>query len=194
MTTSLEMSLKSAFGPMDSDLLQSITHYFKPETLSKGDFFLKKYQYGNRLSFLQSGLLRIFDTYDTKEVTQWISTPGYFVTDLNSFMFNQRARWQIQALTDCTLMTIYKDDYFLLKSTTPQWYELEKLFIAHCFTNLEDRIFSHLSLTAEERFQQFYKYNSELFNLVPLQYIASMLGMTPETLSRIRKKLSQNIS
>jgi CRP-like cAMP-binding protein len=53
---------------------------------------------------------------------------------------------------------------------------------------LEDRIFSHLSMSAEDRYQFFFQHNKELFNQVPLQYIASMLGMTPETFSRIRKK------
>jgi CRP-like cAMP-binding protein len=54
---------------------------------------------------------------------------------------------------------------------------------------LEDRVFGHLSLSAEERYLQFFNQNKELFNQVPLQYIASMLGMTPETFSRIRKSL-----
>ena len=70
----------------------------------------------------------------------------------------------------------------------PIWNELEKKFLVNCFTTLEDRIFSHLSMTAEERYHFFFSQNKELFNLVPLQYIASMLGMTPETFSRIRKK------
>ncbi len=60
--------------------------------------------------------------------------------------------------------------------------------MASCFIQLEDRIFSHLSLNAEERYHQFFENNKELFNQVPLQYLASMLGMSPETFSRIRNK------
>jgi hypothetical protein len=71
----------------------------------------------------------------------------------------------------------------------PEWHRLEKLFIAKCFTMLEDRIFRHLSMSAEERYQFFFHHDKELLNQVPLQYIASMLGMTPETFSRIRKTL-----
>lgn len=70
----------------------------------------------------------------------------------------------------------------------PKWAELEKMFIIHCFVTLEDRIQTHLSMTAEERYHYFFENNKDLFNQVPLQYIASMLGMTPETFSRIRKK------
>jgi len=53
---------------------------------------------------------------------------------------------------------------------------------------MEDRIFTHLSMSAAERYAFFFEQHKELFNQVPLQYIASILGMTPETFSRIRKK------
>jgi hypothetical protein len=53
---------------------------------------------------------------------------------------------------------------------------------------MEERIYCHLSMTAEERYNLFFDRNRELFNQAPLQYLASMLGMTPETLSRIRNK------
>jgi hypothetical protein len=65
---------------------------------------------------------------------------------------------------------------------------LEKQFIAKCFLVLEDRVFSFLSLSSEERYNLLFESKKELFNQVPLNYIASMLGMTPETLSRIRKR------
>jgi len=57
---------------------------------------------------------------------------------------------------------------------------------------LEDRVFSHLSMTAEERYNLYFNQNKELFNQVPLQHIASVLGMTAETFSRIRKRQSKN--
>ncbi len=70
----------------------------------------------------------------------------------------------------------------------PHWPELEKLFIAKCFLTLEDRIFGFLSLSAGQRYQQIFQHKKELFNQVPLHYLASMMGMSPETLSRIRNK------
>jgi len=113
---------------------------------------------------------------EDKEVTQWISTKGYFLTDLASFTFNTPARWNIQALTDCELYTIERQEYESLGDTIPEWHRLEKLFIAKCFIILE------------ERYHKLFQLQPDLFNQVPLQYLASMLGMTPETLSRLRKK------
>lgn len=186
--TELEQNIKSYFGVIKQEELEIISSLFHLTTIKKGDYFLKKGKLCNKLSFIQSGLLRVFTVTEDKEVTQWISTRGYFVTDLSSLLFEIPARWTIQALTDSIIYTINRDDYNKIGTLVPQWHELEKLFIAKCFSILEDRIFSHLSMTAEERYNLFFANNKELFNQVPLQYIASMLGMTAETFSRIRKK------
>lgn len=183
----LEQYIQSYFGVEKTDL-QKIASLFKTETLNKGDFFLRHGQYCERLSFVQEGLLRVFAFDGEKEVTQWISTPGYFVTDLASLVFGLPARWNVQALSDVRVFSISRNNYREIGQVIPRWHELEKLFIARCFTILEERIFSHLSLSAEARYDAFYKQNPDLFNQVPLQFIASMLGMTPETFSRIRKK------
>jgi CRP-like cAMP-binding protein len=71
----------------------------------------------------------------------------------------------------------------------PKWNEFERLFIGKYFVIMESRVFDLISKPAEERYQQLFDQNRELFNQVPLQYLASMLGMTPETFSRIRKKM-----
>jgi CRP-like cAMP-binding protein len=187
--TTLEQHIKSYFG-ISEDELAIVASMFKLQEIPKGSYFLRTDHLCDKLSFIKSGMMRIYSTQDDKEITQWISTQGYFVTDLASLIFNKPARWTIQALVDTELYTISKTDYNRIGKFVPRWPELEKLFIAKCFIMLEDRIFSHLSMSAEERYELFFANNKELFNQVPLQYIASMLGMTPETFSRIRKKLT----
>lgn len=188
--TELEKHIQHYFEINGEDL-PVISSFFKPLTLKKGEYFLKTGRYSERLGFVQSGILREYLSVEGKEVTKWISTPGYFVVDLASFLFQQTARWNIQALSDCELYVIGKDDYQRIGQVVQQWAELEKLFIAKCFTVLEDRVMQHLSLSAEQRYNRLFDFNKTLFNEVPLQYLASMLGMTPETLSRLRKKVSQ---
>lgn len=185
--TELEKYIQTYFGA-SHDELSNISSFFKPVSLKKGEYFLRTGSPSDRLGFVQSGILREFVFTDDKEITKWISTKGYFALDLSSFMFKIPARWNIQALTDCELYIIENEDYQRIGQVIPRWTELEKLFISKCFAALEDRIIVHLSMTAEERYMQLFNFNSELFNQVPLNYLASMLGMTPETLSRIRKK------
>ncbi|WP_448700558.1 Crp/Fnr family transcriptional regulator [Mucilaginibacter sp. AW1-3] len=170
------------------DDCKTIAGLFTQQDLAKGDYYLKSNKYCNKMSFIQSGLLRIYVDLPAGEVTQWISTAGYFVTDLSAFFFRNPSRWNIQALTDAKIYTINYEDYNNIGKLVPKWNELEKLFIGKCFVMLENRVFDHLSLSAEERYDRFFEQNRELFNQVPLQYLASMLGMTPETFSRIRRK------
>ena len=188
MTNELEEYIKSYFGIVDSSELKQISSFFELQSIKKGEFYLKEGKLSKELSFVQSGLMRIYADLEDKEVTQWISSKGYFITDLSSFVFETPSRWSIQALVDSEVYTISKENYEKIGQIVPAWHHLEKLFIVRCFSIMEDRIFSHLSMTAEERYVFFFENNRELFNQVPLMYIASMLGMTPETFSRVRKK------
>lgn len=188
MTNELEEYIKSYFGIVDSSELKQISSFFELQSIKKGEFYLKEGKLSKELSFVQSGLMRIYADLEDKEVTQWISSKGYFITDLSSFVFETPSRWSIQALVNSQVYTISKENYEKIGRIIPAWHQLEKLFIVRCFSIMEDRIFSHLSMTAEERYVFFFENNRELFNQVPLMYIASMLGMTPETFSRVRKK------
>lgn len=131
-----------------------ISNFFKPVQLKKGDYFLKAGRHANQLGFVQEGIIREFVLQQDKEITKWIATKGYFVVDLASFVFNTPARWNMVALTDCELYVIDRTQYRNIKEVIPGWVELEKLFLAKCFTVLEDRIVTHLAMTAEERYQQ----------------------------------------
>lgn len=184
----LEQSIQTTFGILDSNELQAVANMFQIKSIPKGEILLHTNKKCNHMHFILSGYIRVFVETAAKEVTQWIASKGYFLTDLSSFIFDKPARWTLQTLTDVELFSIAKSDYDSIKDIIPTWPDIERLFILHCFTTMEDRVFSHLSMSAEERYQHFFTHNKELFNQVPLQYIASMLGMTAETFSRIRKK------
>ena len=190
MNNFLAGHLQAAFqvSPVEAG---KIAAFFRQMDLEKGAYFLEADHFSNYLGFIETGLLREFLYHDGREVTKWISGSGYFAVDLGSFLFGKTARVNMQALTDCRLWVLSKTDYAEIGRAVPKWPEIEKMFIARCFTVLEDRVVSHLALNAEARYEAFFQYNPELFNLAPLQHLASMLGMTPETFSRIRKKRSR---
>ena len=185
----LENYLHENFN-LNKDEARFMTSVFKQETIKKGEYFLHSGAVGSRLSFIQEGILRIYVKLSDREVTQWISTRESFVTDFDSFFYQNPSQRDIQALADTILLTIDYAQYQSLQKKIPAWNEFERLFIGKCFIFMESRVFDLISLSAEERYKRLFQHNRELYNQVPLQYLASMLGMTPETFSRIRRKQS----
>ncbi|WP_306641635.1 Crp/Fnr family transcriptional regulator [Sanyastnella coralliicola] len=179
--------IEQYFGVSQAHLPQ-LESLFKEERLEKGEFHTKQGDRHGRLSFITSGYLRIHSIQNEKDVTQWISSPTEFTTDLGSLVFGQAARRNIEALTPVVMYSISQSDYQSLSQHIPEWQQLEKLFLAKCFMTIEDRVSSFIALSAEERYLQLFEHKRELFQHIPLQYLASMLGMTPETFSRVRKK------
>lgn len=189
----LPPSFAQYFGELNAAELKELLSYFKAEKLSKNDFFTEAGRQCDRLSLVQTGILRIFALdEDGREITQWLAAPNSFVTEIASFFFNQNNRWSIQALSEVEMLSLHKADYLQLGQAFPKWHDIEKNFIASCFITLENRVFTHLSQSAEARYEHYWQQNKALFQQVPLQYLASVLGMSPETLSRIRKKHSQS--
>jgi CRP/FNR family transcriptional regulator, anaerobic regulatory protein len=189
--TELETYIMSYFGVAKSDDIKAIASFFKASSIKKGDYLLQANNRCNALSFVESGLLRMYRLHGGKEITQWISTKGSFTGDISSFLFETPSHSSIHALVDTTILSISKSDYLLIGNVVPQWNEFEKLFTQRCFILMEERIFTHLSMTTDERYEAYFEQNPEIFNQVPLQYLASMLGMTPETFSRVRAKRLQ---
>jgi CRP-like cAMP-binding protein len=189
----LENYIKAFFGIEDNEVSKML-EMFEPVTLNKGDYFLKSGQQSKQLAFIQSGIIREFLFIGDKEITKWIAVKGYFVVDLSSFIQGHPSKSNFQALTNCEIHVLEQRNYQNMGALIPSWQELEKLFMAKCFGMLEDRILHQLTFSAEERYQHFFESNRTLFNQVPLQYLASMLGMAPETLSRLRKKGKTPIS
>ena len=81
---------------------------------------------------------------------------GYFAFDLASFIFAEPSRWVIQALTATEVYVITQAQYAKLADRVPRWSEIEKQLLMKCFVMLEDRIFSHLAYSAEDRYQMFF--------------------------------------
>lgn len=189
----LKKQIIETFGFTANDF-NKIQNFFKLIQIEKGEFFLKQGQYPKQLAFVEKGILREFLYINDKEVTKWFSTKGYFAVDLSGFLHNKKSKVNYQALCDTSLLVISKRDYDRIGESIPEWDRLEKLFLIKCFSVLEDRVISHLSMNAEERYKQMFDFQPGLFNQVPLYQLASMLGMSAETLSRIRNKLSNTIS
>ncbi|WP_299681595.1 Crp/Fnr family transcriptional regulator [uncultured Dokdonia sp.] len=178
--------------PVQNETLDTIVSFFEPVTVSKGTFLLESGSISNQLIFIASGYLRMYDISDGKEITLWIGSQGKFITSVSSFVFQTSNYWNITAITNSEVYILSREDHFYLCQSQPKWLEFDNLLLASSFALLEQKMFSHLHTTAKQRFEKLLQEEPSLFNHVPLQYIASMLGITPESLSRLRKGIGSN--
>ena len=187
LPVNLSVALIQNFELSDS-LAEHLASRFQRIAYERGTLIFGQGDSVRKLYFLESGFIRIFFEENGKEITQWISTPGYFLTELRAFYGKKPSRWSMEALSDTVVYTIGKDSLEVLEKEFPDWVKYERNFITKCFETIENRVRGLLSQSAEERYQAFMHFAPNLFNEVPLKHLASMLGMSPETLSRLRAK------
>jgi CRP-like cAMP-binding protein len=171
-----------------SGTLTDIVSRFKPLKIEAGNHFTKPGQVCKEMAYIQDGVMRMYNYVDGDEITLWIGSKNRFITDLSSFIHQRSARWFIEAVEPSILLTITREDHYQLISNYHEWIEFDNRLLTSAYTIIEERMFSHLHMSAEERFKMLLETEPELFNKVPLKQIASMLAMTPETLSRLRAK------
>ena len=123
-------------------------------------------------------------------ITHWIFGKNQLLTDVSSYFLQNPAKWNIEAVSDTIIFSITKDNYQRLKVEVPEWNEYEIKFLIKLMSALENRIYTLISMSTEERYRYLFMEDSSMFKELPLQDIASMIGMTPETLSRIRRKVT----
>lgn len=179
---------------VDANSMDVILSNFTPMELNKGEFFLKAGKICKHMAFIESGYIRMYDIVNGKEITLWIGSEGKFITSLSSFVFETNNIWNIQAITNCKIYVISRENHFKLNKSEPKWLEFDNLLLANSFAVLEKNMFSQLHTTAKERYHNLLKEEPKLLQNVPLQHIASMLGIAPESLSRLRKNETKAIN
>lgn len=180
-------SLLQSIAPFSEDELGEVQHLFSTETIYKDEYFSKAGRTSDRIGFVQSGLLRSYFTIKEKETTTFFQTPGSLATALLSFLQMKPALENIQALENSELIVISKKDLHNLYNENWKWQQVGRIVIEQYYIKMEQRLIILQSHSAQERYEYFLKEYPKLIQSVPLYYIASFLGMSPETLSRIRK-------
>lgn len=170
--------------------MAEILEHFEEVELAKGDCFAEEGKLCSQLAFIYEGVLRVHHLANGEEITLWMGMENSFITSLSSFIFQTPSRWDIQAVTPVKLLVIERGPHMELTHKFRSWVEFDNIALSNAYAMLEQRMFDHLHTTAEERYLKLLDEQPSLFNRVPLQYIASMLGIKPETLSRLRKKLA----
>lgn len=167
---------------------EEVLNSFQYKSLNKNDYFVKSGETCNQLAFLQDGMLRIFNEIEGEETTFGFVFKNSFSTALTSFVYEQPSIWSIQALSKCELLIITREEHLKLIDKFKNWLEIDNIQLLLAYTNLENRMLRQIQKNAEQRFDELFLQQPEIFNLIQLKYIASYLGIQPETLSRLRRK------
>jgi CRP-like cAMP-binding protein len=169
----------------------SIAEHFTPVELKKGALFLEAGKRSNAYLFLEKGFMRsfLFDTEGT-EVTTNLYSPGTVVFEVASFFQRIPSQENFQALTDSTGWTITFEELNGLFHALPHFRETGRAILVRTLVSLKMRTLSMINQTAEQRYAALLQSQPHIFQNVPLKYIASYLGITDTSLSRIRKDLA----
>jgi CRP-like cAMP-binding protein len=165
---------------------------FSFKEIERNDFLLKEGKVCNEYVFLEKGFLRSF-AYDTdaNDISTNFYVEGQVVFEVSSFFNRTPSRENIQAITDCSGWIITYDQLNNLFHSLPEFRDFGRSILVKGFASLKVRMLSMITETAEQRYDTLLKTNPEIFQYAALKHIATYLGITDTSLSRIRKEYSK---
>lgn len=176
------------YSPLTTDTQNTLPDCFEKITLGKNELLLREGQICRHLYFLESGALRGFYNLDGKEITHWFGFEKDFVTSFHSFITDQPAVENIQLLEGSILWAISKDTLTELLNKHHEIERLVRIAYEKYYIRLEERFVNAQFKTAKELYENLLQQTPYILERVPLGFIASYLGISQETLSRIRSK------
>ena len=157
--------------------------------LAKNEYLVAGGKTCRHLYFLQQGALRGYYILEGKEITHWFAFENDFVTSFHSFITQQPAVENIQLLEGSILWAISKEKLAGLLNRYREIERLVRIVYENYYIRLEERFINAQFKTAAERYQNLLQQTPHMIERVPLGYIASYLGISQETLSRIRSRI-----
>lgn len=186
----LKTILKNQFK-FDEALINKLYEHLEKKVYYKGDYYLKPGQYPRRFGFIESGCFLYYQLEGDKKTAIDFSFENSWNTDLASLNEGRPSEMGIEALKKSTLLNLTADSMFSLIKTNPAFAIVKSHYVEQSFAKVSRHDRRMLTMDATERYLDLFKHNPQILEDVPQYYIASYLGITPQSLSRIRKDLSQ---
>lgn len=156
----------------------------------KKHLLLKVGQVENYLYFVEEGILRFYIPKEENDLTFDFAFENSFTSGYSSFLTQTPASYQIEALTDTTIWRLTYEDLQSIYLNTVMGNKIGRIAGEDLFLRKTRRELSLLNDTAEQRYLNLFSQQPRLIKYIPLKYIASYIGITPQALSRIRKRIS----
>lgn len=168
---------------------EEIATTFAPKEIAKNNFLLKEGRVADEYFFLETGFIRAFaHDINGNDVTTNFYSSNQLVFEVSSFFNRSISKENFQAMEDCHGWFITYEQLNKLFHSLPEFRDFGRAILVKGFSSLKMRMLSVITETAEQRYQALLKTNPEIFQHVALKHIASYLGITDTSLSRIRKE------
>ena len=176
--------------PLNEDLKNTIKQYFTLLQIPKNIIIEEEGKVPQHLYFINEGYMRSF-YYDSDgdEVTTYLATPEQYMASFLSLSQQKVSTENIETITDCSLLKISREDFLKIIEKYPDFREYSLQIFEQAFFKMNQRANDLATLTAEQRYSQLINNQGNILQNVPIQYIASLLGIKPQSLSRIRKQM-----
>lgn len=176
-------------GVQDADIQQLMSIFTERIKFKNGNFFIRSGEIARGMGFVEEGAFRHF-YYGSEgdELTHWVSLQGTFLTSMVSFMNHTPSLGNIQAIKDSTIIYTKKEDLDELLKKNQAIQSIWHKSVERLFTSMEQRIHNLIVFNAEQRYEWMCKNQSRFIAEIPDKYLASILGITPRHLSRLRAK------
>lgn len=164
--------------------------YFEPVLYPKNTVIEEENKTPRYLYYIVKGFMRLFHYNDNgDEITTHINCPPGFITSYSNFINQAKSAENLECITECELLRITRTDLDLLTRESKAFNDFSIWVFQQSLTYNENRSKELATLTAEQRYKNLIEKHPAILHNVPVQYIASFLGMKAESLSRIRKKI-----
>jgi CRP/FNR family transcriptional regulator, anaerobic regulatory protein len=180
------INTKVSFTASDIELCQQ---YFTVHNYPRNTIIDEQDKIPQQLHFINSGYMRLF-FYDDNgdEATNYIAAPRQFIAPFLSLVNQQKATENVECITDCEILTIKRDDVFTLIAQSENFKQFSVGIFENALAASQLRANDLATLSAEQRYKKLIDTQPHILQNVPIQYIASYLGIKPQSLSRIRKQ------
>ncbi len=172
--------------PLSLKQQEEICKVFELQYLPRDTILLKRGEVCNHTHFILEGAARSSYVKDDKEFLTWLGFEGEFIHSAQSFLLREPSLENIILISDCKILSLSHKNLQSLYEQDPVWNKIGRLFYERHYIWLQHRLNSHLCMSAAERYDQIYLRHPDILDRVKLIHVASYLGMTPETLSRLR--------
>lgn len=180
------------FVPMRDAEWQMLAPDLRYRNLRKGDCWIREGEQEQQVGMVLTGNMRHYYTFNGEEKTTYFYFENHLVSSYFSAITGAPSQLTIEALTDCRLLTFSYAHLRGLYDRAPVWERFGRLLAEYIAMGLEERMAGLLMLTPEERYVQLLQGNKQkIIERIPQHYIANYLGITPVSLSRIRKRLTE---